>query len=127
MFRKICKATVWAGAALFAATLGAQQLPKSGSFDTQTGWKTTGDAFEVADKRMLGGGSVIGMIFNYGVYYPLRNRSFLPVLIDRQLRPEVLKHGDARFEDAMRFMHWVSEDFGHNFVAEGDEVVITGK
>ena len=24
---------------------------------------------------------VIGMIFNYGVYYPLRNRSFLPVLI----------------------------------------------
>ena len=25
--------------------------------------------------------AVIGMIFNYGVYYPLRNRSFLPVLI----------------------------------------------
>ncbi len=25
--------------------------------------------------------TVIGVIFNYGVYYPLRNRSFLPVLI----------------------------------------------
>jgi poly-gamma-glutamate synthesis protein (capsule biosynthesis protein) len=54
----------------------------------------------------------------------VQRTSFLPVLIDRQLRPEVLKHGDARFEDAMRFMHWVSEDFEHNFVAEGDEVAI---
>lgn len=25
--------------------------------------------------------TVIGIVFNYGVYYPLRNRSFLPVLI----------------------------------------------
>ena len=64
MFKKICKATVWILSVLFATALGAQQLPKSGSFDTQTGWKATGDAFEVADKRMLGGGSVMGMIFN---------------------------------------------------------------
>lgn len=50
--------------ATFCTAAGAQQLPKSGSFDTQTGWKGTGDAFEVAEKRMLGGGNVIGMIFN---------------------------------------------------------------
>jgi poly-gamma-glutamate synthesis protein (capsule biosynthesis protein) len=51
--------------------------------------------------------------------------SFLPVLIDKQLRPEILKHGDARFDDALRFMEWVSEDFNHRFDVEGDEVVVS--
>jgi len=51
--------------------------------------------------------------------------SFLPVLIDRELRPEVLKSGDTRFEDAVRFMEWVSEGFDHRFVVTGDEVVVT--
>ncbi len=50
--------------------------------------------------------------------------SFLPVLIDKQLRPEVLKRGDTRFDDAVRFMNWVSEDFDHRFVVDGDEVVV---
>ena len=50
--------------------------------------------------------------------------SFLPVLIDRQLRPEVLRHGDPRFDDAVRFMEWVSEGFDHRFSVEGDEVVV---
>jgi poly-gamma-glutamate capsule biosynthesis protein CapA/YwtB (metallophosphatase superfamily) len=53
--------------------------------------------------------------------------SFLPVLIDKKLRPEVLRAGDARFDDAVRFMEWVSEDFDHRFVVEGDEVVVTGR
>ncbi len=52
--------------------------------------------------------------------------SFLPVLIDQQLRPEVLRHGDPRFDDAVRFMEWVSQGFDHRFAVEGDEVVITG-
>jgi poly-gamma-glutamate capsule biosynthesis protein CapA/YwtB (metallophosphatase superfamily) len=51
--------------------------------------------------------------------------SFLPVLIDRQLRPEVLRNGDPRFGDAVRFMEWVSEDHAHHFTVEGDEVVVT--
>jgi poly-gamma-glutamate synthesis protein (capsule biosynthesis protein) len=51
--------------------------------------------------------------------------SFLPVLIDRELRPEVLKSGDARFADAVRFMEWASEGFDHRFVVSGDEVVVT--
>ena len=56
----------------------------------------------------------------------VQRTAFLPVLIDKQLRPEVLKRGDARFDDAVRFMNWVSEDFDHRFVVEGDEVVIAG-
>jgi poly-gamma-glutamate synthesis protein (capsule biosynthesis protein) len=51
--------------------------------------------------------------------------AFLPALIDTQLRPEVLRAGDPRFDDAVRFMEWVSEDVPHRFTVEGDEVVIT--
>jgi len=51
--------------------------------------------------------------------------SFLPVLVDRQLRPEPLRAGDPRFEDAVRYLDWASEDFEHRFTVEGDEVAIT--
>ena len=53
--------------------------------------------------------------------------SFLPVLIDRSLRPEILKSGDARFADMVRYMDWASEEFEHGFSVQGDEVVITGR
>ena len=69
-------------------------------------------------KRSLIAKAVIGVS---GV----QKTSFLPVLIDPQLRPEVLKRGDARFEDAVRFMHRVSGDFDHTFTIEGDEVVVS--
>lgn len=52
--------------------------------------------------------------------------SFLPVLIDRQLRPEILRKGDPRFDDMVRYMDWASEDLNHKFAVEGDEVVIQG-
>ena len=52
--------------------------------------------------------------------------SFLPVLIDKKLRPEVLRNGDARFQEALQFMDWVSGDFDHRFRVEGDEVIVTG-
>jgi poly-gamma-glutamate capsule biosynthesis protein CapA/YwtB (metallophosphatase superfamily) len=48
--------------------------------------------------------------------------SFLPVLIDKSLRPEVLKGSDPRFEDALRYMSWASEGYAAPFRAEGDEV-----
>jgi poly-gamma-glutamate synthesis protein (capsule biosynthesis protein) len=51
--------------------------------------------------------------------------SFLPVQIDKKLRPEVLRRGDPRFEDSLRFMEWVSEGFDHRFTVEGDEVLVT--
>ena len=54
----------------------------------------------------------------------LKSVSFLPVLIDKQLRPEPLKHDDPRFDDAVKFMEWVSEDFNHRFVREGNEVLV---
>jgi len=53
--------------------------------------------------------------------------SFLPTLIDKQLRPEPLRKGDPRFDDAVRYMDWASEDFDHVFTVDRDEVVITGK
>ena len=56
----------------------------------------------------------------------VQKTSFLPVQIDKQLRPEVLKRGDARFADAVRFMNWASEDFEHTFVIDGDEVMVSG-
>ena len=52
--------------------------------------------------------------------------SFLPMMIDKQYRPEVLKNGDPRFDDMVRYMEWASEGFDHNFMVRGDEVVITG-
>jgi poly-gamma-glutamate synthesis protein (capsule biosynthesis protein) len=51
--------------------------------------------------------------------------SFLPVLIDQKLRPEVLRSGDARFDDMVNYMDWTSGDFDHRFVVEGDEVVVS--
>ncbi|HEX3864423.1 MAG TPA: CapA family protein [Stellaceae bacterium] len=51
--------------------------------------------------------------------------SFLPVLIDRQLRPEPLRREDPRFDDAVRFMRWTSEGFGAEFAIDGDEVRIS--
>jgi poly-gamma-glutamate synthesis protein (capsule biosynthesis protein) len=54
----------------------------------------------------------------------LEKASFLPVLIDKQLRPEVLKHGDARFRDNVDYMDWASEGFPHTFKVEGDEVLV---
>ncbi len=52
--------------------------------------------------------------------------SFLPVLIDRKLRPEVLKCGDPRFADAVKYMDWASDGFDHVFRIEGDEAIVTG-
>jgi hypothetical protein len=56
---------------------------------------------------------------------PIRT-AFLPVMIDRQLRPEILKAGDPRFADMLRYMEWASEDFAHRFAIDGDEIAISG-
>lgn len=54
----------------------------------------------------------------------VKRASFLPVLIDKRLRPEVLRNGDARFDDAVRYMDWASEKLDHKFSVEGDEVIV---
>jgi poly-gamma-glutamate synthesis protein (capsule biosynthesis protein) len=54
----------------------------------------------------------------------LEKASFLPVLIDKQLRPEVLSRGDPRFDDIVHYMEWASEEFPHAFSVEGNEVVV---
>lgn len=50
--------------------------------------------------------------------------SFLPVLIDNQLRPEPLHKHDARFMDAVRFMRSVSEGFGAKLIPDAEDVSI---
>jgi poly-gamma-glutamate synthesis protein (capsule biosynthesis protein) len=50
--------------------------------------------------------------------------SFLPSHIDTKLRPEVLRPGDARFDEAVRYMEWASDTMPHRFEIQGDEVVV---
>jgi hypothetical protein len=56
----------------------------------------------------------------------LRRVSFLPTLIDTQLRPEPLQNGDERFSDAVAYMEWASEGYNHRFEVQGNEVVVAG-
>jgi len=55
----------------------------------------------------------------------LAKASFLPVLIDKQLRPEPLHLHDPRFADAVKYMEWASEYMPHKFVIENDEIVVS--
>ena len=48
--------------------------------------------------------------------------SFLPVLIDRELRPETLRSEDPRFDELTGFMSEVSQGYGAELVPDGDEV-----
>jgi len=50
--------------ALFAATAGAQELPKSGTISWHTGWKLDGGAMTVAEGHVEGHGSGVGTSFN---------------------------------------------------------------
>jgi poly-gamma-glutamate synthesis protein (capsule biosynthesis protein) len=50
--------------------------------------------------------------------------SFVPVEIDKQMRPRVLTGDEPGFSEAVQFMEWVSEDYPHDFSIEGNEVVI---
>ena len=52
--------------------------------------------------------------------------SYLPMMIDKLYRPEVLRNGDPRFDDMVRYMDWASDGFDHKFRVDGDEVVVTG-
>ena len=52
------------GLMAFCTQVGAESLPKSGTINFHTGWKDTGNAMEVAAKRMQGQGVVTGATFN---------------------------------------------------------------
>jgi poly-gamma-glutamate synthesis protein (capsule biosynthesis protein) len=55
----------------------------------------------------------------------VKSVSFLPMMIDQQYRPEVLHHGDSRFDDMVNYMDWASDGFDHQFTRQGDEVIVT--
>jgi hypothetical protein len=50
--------------------------------------------------------------------------SFLPMAMDRQYCPQVLKQGDPLFARVVAYLEWASEDMPHRFIVEGDEVVV---
>ena len=54
----------------------------------------------------------------------IKRTSFLPVMIDTQLRPEPLCRQDSRFAEAVQYMEWVSEGFPHSFSVEDDEIIV---
>ena len=55
----------------------------------------------------------------------MKSVSFVPLMIDKLYRPEVLKRGDARFDDMVDYMDWASDGFAHRLKVEGDEVMVT--
>lgn len=52
--------------------------------------------------------------------------SFIPAIIDKQLRPEIIRRDDPRFAEMVRFMEWVSEGHDHKFTVDDNEVIVTG-
>ena len=55
----------------------------------------------------------------------VRSVSFLPMMIDKLYRPEVLRAVDPRFEDMVAYMEWASEGFDHTFTRHADEVLVS--
>jgi poly-gamma-glutamate synthesis protein (capsule biosynthesis protein) len=51
--------------------------------------------------------------------------SFVPVQIDTQYRPEILRPPDPRFDEAVRYLDDVSSEVEHTFTLDGDEVVVS--
>ena len=48
----------------WSVAVGAQQLPKSGSFTVHSGWKLIGETTQAAEGRTYGFGSFWGVVFN---------------------------------------------------------------
>jgi hypothetical protein len=55
---------VAAGLASLCSVTYAEELPKSGTISTHTGWKVVAEPISVADKIVQGHGSVVGVSFN---------------------------------------------------------------
>ena len=52
--------------------------------------------------------------------------SYLPIMVDKQAKPEILPHSDKRSTEVFDYMNWCCQDQGIDtkFTWEGDEVVI---
>jgi hypothetical protein len=54
----------------------------------------------------------------------VQRAAFLPVMIDKKLRPEILRASDPRFADMVAYMDRVSDGYPHTFSIKNDEVWI---
>ncbi len=50
--------------------------------------------------------------------------SWLPAMIDKSYRPEILRANDPRFGDMVNYMTWASDGMDYRFAVKGDEVVV---
>lgn len=50
--------------AMICGVTNAQQLPKSGTFSLNSGWKTVGEIVQVGEGRVFGWGGFYGVTFN---------------------------------------------------------------
>ena len=73
-----------------------------------------------------GKGTTLSLLAKLRVAGPWRIRtSYLPMAIDAQGRPAVLRHNDPRFDEVVTYLDWASQDMPHRFTVEGDEVIVT--
>ena len=70
-------------AVLLGAAAQAQQLPKSGTFSLNSGWKTVGEAVQVGEGRVFGWGGFYGVTFNQRGSGPLHmGQAICPYTLD---------------------------------------------
>ncbi len=50
--------------------------------------------------------------------------AFTPAYINKLAQPEPLKSDDARFEELLKTLEWVSDYVPHKFEVQGDEVAV---
>jgi poly-gamma-glutamate synthesis protein (capsule biosynthesis protein) len=50
--------------------------------------------------------------------------SFLPMVMDADNCPQILKHSDPKFTEVLEYLEWASEDMPHRFQVDGDEVLV---
>jgi poly-gamma-glutamate synthesis protein (capsule biosynthesis protein) len=50
--------------------------------------------------------------------------SFLPIFINRLAQAEPLDQDDDRFQEVLEYTEWVSDQYPHSFMVEGNEVVV---
>jgi poly-gamma-glutamate capsule biosynthesis protein CapA/YwtB (metallophosphatase superfamily) len=50
--------------------------------------------------------------------------SFIPAFTNQHAQPYPVTPGDPRYQDVVDYVEWVSNQYPHTFVAEGDEVVV---
>ncbi|MGD2141183.1 MAG: hypothetical protein PVH25_12350 [Burkholderiales bacterium] len=119
--------------AVMTGTVGAQNLPKSGTINWHTGWRDVGTTLNVAEGHAQGHGSVVGTSFNDNGSGPLHMGEAACVYTYYAAEGKVVNKGYCAFGDAdgdRIFTDWTGvADHGVNNIVggTGKYAGITGK